>query len=171
MTSYLVPYSGERVYTYTASVNSVRINFLLPDQAGISLQGAGLVGPESTTLQDGTSYMVYSYTDLKAGQTLNVTLTGKPNNSQTSKKTDNLIAIVTALLGFVIIGVGLWWWRRPESTQIEEDEITTQANEASLDELIAEIARLDEAHEQGGPSSEKHQRQRQELMQRAKRLL
>jgi hypothetical protein len=37
--------------------------------------------------------------------------------------------------------------------------------------LIAEIARLDEAHEQGELSLEDHQSQRQELMRRAKQLV
>ena len=171
MTSYLVPYSGERAYNYTAPVNTTRINFLLPDQAGISLKGGGLTGPESTVLQDGTSYQVYSYSDLKAGDTLKVTIDGKTTIPQSNTSRNNWIAIGTGFLGFAILGAGIWWWRRPEETQFEEDEITSQANELSLDELITEIARLDEAHEQGRLSSEEHQHQRQALMQRAKKLL
>lgn len=171
MTSYLVPYSGERVYSYTALVNTARINFLLPDRAGISLKGAGLTGPTSTTLQDGTSYRVYSYSNLQAGQRLSVTLSGITNSASSNNNTNNLIAAGIAFLGFTVIGFGIWWWRRPEETQFEEDEITTQGNESSLDDLIAEIARLDEAHEQGRLSSEEHQHQRQALMQRAKEHL
>ncbi|HEX6268954.1 MAG TPA: hypothetical protein VFZ43_01850, partial [Anaerolineales bacterium] len=60
MVSYLVPYSGERIYTYTAPVNIARINFLLPEHADVSLKGSALFGPESMTLQDGASYRVYS---------------------------------------------------------------------------------------------------------------
>ena len=171
MTSYLLPYSGERVYTYTAPVNTARINFLLPDQAGVSLNGSGLIGPESTTLQDGTSYQVYSYSDLKADQTLSVTITGATTGRQASNNTNNMIAAGAAFLGFAIIGVGVWWWRRQENTEVEEDALSAQSDRNTLDQLIAEIARLDEAHEQGGLSSEDHQRQRQELMQKARSLL
>ena len=171
MTSYLVPFSGERVYTYTAPVSTAKINFILSDQPGISLQGEGLVPAEPTTLQDGTSYQVYSYSDLKAGQTLSVTITGTTTGRQASNNTNNMIAAGAAFLGFAVIGVGVWRWRRQENTEVEEDALSAQSDGNTLDQLIAEIARLDESHEQGRLSSEDHQRQRQELMQRAKPLL
>lgn len=169
MVSYLVPYSGERIYTYTAPVNIARINFLLPEHADVSLKGSALFGPESMTLQDGASYRVYSYSDLNAGQTLRVSLAGTARNTKTNTNTNNLLIIGTAFLGLVIIGVGVWWWRRPETT--EEDEINDRSDKPTLDELIVEIARLDEIHEQEGLSSEAYRRQREALMQRAKRLL
>ena len=169
MTSYLVPYSGERVYTYTAPVNTARINFLLPDQADISLQGSGLTGPESMTLQDGVSYQVYSYSELKGGETLSVTIAGT-TDPQSNKKNNSPIAIGLGILGLAIMGTGLWWWRR-SSPQVEEDEIDSQADEPTLDKLITEIALLDETHEQQGLSLEEYQNQRQGLMQRAKQLL
>ncbi len=171
MTSYLVPYSGERVYTYLAPVNTARINFLLPDQADISLKGSGLTGPESMTLQDGVSYKVYSYSGLKAGETLNITITGNTTNLQSNKKTNNKIAVGVGILGLAIMGNGVWWWRRSASAEDEEDEVNDQPQEPRLDELIAEIAGLDETYEQQGLSIEEYQNQRQALMQRAKQLL
>ncbi len=170
MTSYLVPYSGERVYTYTAPVDMARINFIVPHQANTALTGSGLVGPEATTLEDGAEYQVYSYTDLKAGEILSVTLSGTTDIVQTDNNTDNLIAIGIAFLGFVIIGVGVWRWRRPENID-DENETDAGSDEPALDDLIAEIARLDETYEQQGLSSEEYQDQRQILMQRAKGLM
>jgi hypothetical protein len=167
MTSYLLPYSGERVYTYTAPVNTARINFLLPDQADISLKGSGLTGPESMSLQDGTSYQVYSYSNLQAGQALNVIVTGKINSTQSS--TNNPITIGVGLLGIAIIGAGVWWWRKSESAP--DEEISDKSDEQTLDELIAEIARLDETYEQQELSSEEYQNKRQALMQQAKQLM
>lgn len=171
MTSYLLPFSGERVYTYTAPVSTAKINFILPDQPGISLQGEGLVPAEPTTLQDGTSYQVYSYSDLKAGEKLSVTLTDTTPIRQSTSTNNNLIAAGAAFLGFAIIGVGVWRWRRQENIGVEEDALSAQSDGNTLDQLIAEIARLDESHEQGRLSSEDHQRQRQELMQKARNLL
>ena len=172
MVSYLVPYSSERAYSYTAPINIAKINFLLPEQAGISLSGSNLFGPESMSLQDGKSYTVYSFENLEAGQTLNINLKGtaaKPESE--SKKTNNLIAVGAAFLGFLISGAGIWWWRKSDSTQIEDEEIIAPVNEPTLDGLIAEIALLDETHEQQGLSVEEYQSQRQELMQKAKSLL
>jgi hypothetical protein len=172
MVSYLVPYSGERTYSYTAPIDIAKINFLLPEQAGISLSGSNLFGPKSMSLQDGKSHAVYSYENLQAGETLNITFKGtaaKPESE--SKKTNNLIALGAAFFGFLIIGTGIWWWRRSDSAQIEDEEITAPVNEPTLDELIAEIAQLDETYEPQGLSVEEYQRQRQELMQKAKSLL
>jgi hypothetical protein len=175
MTSYLVPYSGQRTYTYTAPVDIARINFLLPDQAGVSLKGTGVSGPEPMAFQEGSSYQVYSYTDLKAGETVSVTLAGTPAaipSTNRNKTKESALAIGVAFLGFAFLGVGIWWWRRPEEdTVIDETEDDGQAGEPTLDDLIAEIAQLDETHETQGLSPEEYQRQRQELMQRAKHLL
>jgi hypothetical protein len=170
MTSYLIPYSGERQYTYKAPVNVAQINFLLPEQAGIALKGMGLIGPEPTTLQDGTSYQVYSYSNLKAGQTLSLTLNGgAANRGQAANSSNNLIAGLAAFLGFGVIGFGLWRWRASESVNV--DEVNTETGEQTLDDLIAEIARLDETYEQQGLNVEEYESQREALMHKAKQVL
>ncbi|HEX5943495.1 MAG TPA: hypothetical protein VFY66_14525, partial [Anaerolineales bacterium] len=162
MTSYLIPYSGERQYTYKAPVNVAQINFLLPDQAGIALKGTGLIGPEPTTLQDGTSYQVYSYSNLKAGQTLSLTLNGgAATSNRAANSSNNLIAGLAAFLGFGVIGFGLWRWHTSEAA--DADEVNAEAGEQTLDDLIAEIARLDEIYERQGLNVEEYQSQRKAL--------
>jgi hypothetical protein len=169
MTSYLMPYSGKREFTYKAPVNVTQINFLLPEDAGISLMGTGLSGPESTVLQDGRSYQVYSYSDLKAGQMLSITLTGgAAGDYQDSSNPNNLFGALAAFLGFGVIGFGVWRWRTLAEA---ESEVSIDPSEPMLDELIAEIARLDEEHEQDALSSAEYQTRRHALMQKAKQLL
>jgi hypothetical protein len=151
-------------------VNVAQINFLLPDQAGIALKGTGLIGPEPTTLQDGTSYQVYSYSNLKAGQTLTLTLNGGAATSgRAANSSNSLLAGLTALLGFGVIGFGLWRWRA--SGSVNGDEGNTETGEQTLDDLIAEIARLDEIYERQGLNVDEYQSQRKALMQKAKQLL
>jgi hypothetical protein len=170
MTSYLIPYTGQRQYTYKAPVDVAQINFLLPDQAGIALKGTGLIGPEPTTLQDGTSYQVYSYSNLKAGQTLRLTLNGgAATSTRAERNSNNLIAGLAAFLGFGVIGFGLWRWRASESVNV--DEVNTETGEETLDDLIAEIALLDDTYEQQVLNGEEYQSQRKALMQKAKQLL
>jgi hypothetical protein len=147
------------------------MNFIVPEQSGISLTAEGLQSPEVTTLQDGTIYQVYSYSDLKAGTSLSVTLSGTPLGASKNTSASNALAISVAFLGFAIIGIGVWWWRRPEAIEEQGSETTATLDQPTLDDLIAEIARLDETYEQEGLSPEEHQRQRQDLMQRAKHLL
>lgn len=171
MTSYLMPYSGKREFTYKAPIDVAQINFLLPDQAGISIKGTGLVGPESTTLQDGTSYQVYAYSDLKTGQTLSITLTrGTTVNSPSTSNMNNVTASLAAFLGFGVVGYGIWQWRT--SAPVESgDDAPAEDGEQTLDQLIEQIARLDEKYEQQQISSEEYQSQRQAFMQKAKQLL
>lgn len=169
MVSYLIPYAGEKTYSYTAPINVARMNLLLPADANISLSGHGISGPETTTLKDNKTYMVYTYSDLQAGQTLTATLKGTATAPATSEaKTKNLLAAGAAFLGLSMLGGGIWWWRRPAEEEELED---TSSGEATFDELISEIATLDETYEQLGLSAEEYQNQRRELMQKAKQAL
>ena len=163
MVSYLVPYSGKRTYTYAVPLNIARMNFVLPEDSNISLFGEGLTGPDTTTLKDGKAYMVYSYENLKAGQTLNISFSGKgaPPASE-NQTTNNLLAFGAAFLGFGILVVGIWWWRRPEQAPVEA--------EPTFNNIIADIAVLDESYEEKGLSLEQYHEQRQVLLRKAKRL-
>jgi hypothetical protein len=169
MVSYLIPYSGERTYRYTAPVDIARMNFVLPAESNLSLTGAGITGPEPMTLQDNESYMVYSRMYLKAGQTLNIILAGISTISESSEKNpNNLFAVGAAFLGFAVLGVGVWWWR--QSAQVEEEGGDPVSNEPTFDDLITEIALLVETYEQKEPSVEEYQSQRGALLKQAKRL-
>ncbi len=170
MVSYLVPYFGERIYTYTAPVDIARINFVLPSTSSVSITGSGLSAPEAMTLKDNQSYMVYSYNaGLKAGEALEITLKGSPAQPESqSNQTNNVLAGGAAFLGFAVIGAGIWWWRR--SNETEEDEETPESDELSFDELITQIAQLDESYEQKGLSEKEYLAQRQALMRKAKQL-
>jgi hypothetical protein len=172
MVSYLTPFSDGGTYSYTVPLSIARMNLLIEEDANVSLQGRGLAGPEQMTLQDGKSYLIYSYSNLSAGQTVEVSFTGQVNKEDRKAKDTTIpLASGAAVLGLAVIGYGVWWWRRPANDRGEDNEMDVQAGESTLDELIAEIARLDEEHAQGNISAEEHQRQRQNLMQRAKHLL
>ena len=166
MVNYLVPYSGERTYTYTAPLNIAIINFLVPDQADISLKGSGLMEPESMTLQNGGSYLVYSYSDLKAGQTVSITIGGKLVSKGPEQSPNTPLAVGVAFLGFAFIGTGIWWWRRP-------DEVDEEANNqpGDFDQAINEIAFLDQVYEQGDIDEQQYRQSREGLRKKAKALL
>jgi hypothetical protein len=169
MVSYLIPYSGEKTYTYTAPIDIARVNFLLPADAQILLTGPGVSGAESTTLKNNEAYMVYSYSALKAGETLNITLSRKAADPEASgANTNNLLAAGAAFLGFTVLGVSIWWSRR--SGQDEDEEEPFQSGAPTFDEIITEIAMLDETYEQKGLNVEEYQAQRHELLQGAKGL-
>ena len=168
MVNYLVPFSDGGTYSYTAPLNIARVNFLIQEDANMSLQGKGLAGPEQMALQDGKSYLTYSYSDLSAGETVEVSFSGKFNNAGKKVKDKTIpLAGGAAFLGMAIIGLGVWWWLKPEKTLSDDED---QSDEATLAELIVEIARLDKECERGNLSSEEHQCQRRNLIKRAKRF-
>ena len=169
MVDYMVPYTGERNYTYTAPLNVAQINFLVPEQVDVSLQGTGLLGPEAMTLQNGKSYKVYSYTALAAGQNVSLSISGKVASATGNTKSGTPLVLGIAFLGLALMGVGIWWWRRPESAQPDENEVPS--DQTTLDEVILKIAKLDDDLANGRLSPEAHQQLRQDLMRTAKQLL
>ena len=169
MVNYLVPFAGEREYTYTAPLNIAQINFLVPEQANVSVRGSGLLGPEAITLQTGESYKVYSYTALAAGQTVSLSIGGKVPSESRNTKSNMPLVLGIAFLGLAIMGVGIRWWRRPENSQPDANQVIS--NQITLDELILKMAKLDDDLANARLSPESHQQLRQDLMRKAKRLL
>lgn len=170
---YLVPYSQGQVYSYTAPLNIKAMNFLLPQNAGVTLKGDGLAGPKPVTLGNGVSYVVYSYSDVRAGQTVRVALPGKPALKNTSRagNTTLPLALGGGLLGLAMIGAGLWRWRRPRYDADADDRVGVNAGESTFDDLITQIARLDEAYERGELDEREYRRERTRLRKEAKNML
>ena len=169
---YMVPLKQGQTYSYTAPLDIKAMNFLLPQDAGVTLKGDGLAGPEPLTPDNGKTYAVYSYRDVHSGQTVSVTFSGKPTLSANNQSNNlNLpIAVGGGLLGVVMIGAALWWWRRPDDYE-EEEEVEEDQSESAFDELITQIAQLDEAHARGELDEEQYQQKRTRLRDDAKSML
>jgi hypothetical protein len=175
MVQYLVPFSSDRVYSYTAPVNIQMINFLLPADSGVSLEGRGLSGPQPYTLQSGKSYQLYTFEKISAGETVQVAFKGKSATASATGTSNSTLplALGGVILGLTMVGVGVWWLRRPEDRNIENGTLGLgiDIERATFDDIISEIAILDEAKEQGLIDSEEHSRQRKELLLEAKKNL
>jgi hypothetical protein len=173
MVQYLVPFSSGREHSYTAPVDIQMINFLLPVDSGVSLEGEGLSGPQPYTLQNGKSYQLYTFENINAGKTFQVAFKGKPAAvSMSGTRNGNLpLALGGVILGLTMVGVGVWWWRRPEDLNAGNGTFSSgiDLERATFDDIISEIALLDEAREQGLIDSEEHSRQRKELLLEAKK--
>jgi mono/diheme cytochrome c family protein len=99
---------------------------------------------------EGVSYRTYSGGALAAGQTLTLTLAGKPAAASGSGAQGYELVIAAALLGAVLIGVGVWGWLRSrraeaEAMQAEADSAPEDAREA----LLQSIADLDDDFQAG----------------------
>ncbi|HBG74705.1 MAG: hypothetical protein A2X25_11780 [Chloroflexi bacterium GWB2_49_20] len=173
---YLTPFQENHNYTYTAPVNIQAINLLLPEKSGVILHGEGLSAPELTNFNNGESYLVYSLSGINAGQTFQVTFSGKPilGEENTSSKTTLPLVLGGLLLGLVMVGTGIWWWRKPEEEDNENEAtgMEVPSGESPLDVVISEIAHLDDAHERGEfVDEEEYHQERMRLRQQAKSIL
>jgi hypothetical protein len=175
MVQYLVPFSSGRTYTYIAPINAQAINFLLPADAGVTLEGKGLSGPQPYTLENGSSYRFYSYGSLGAGETIKVSFKGQPKvvSSKAANNPTLPLAVGGVILGLTMAGVGVWWWRRPDEQEIADvgnETADIRSENYTFDNIITEIVRLDEANEQGLINKEEHRRQRRDLLLEAKKI-
>ena len=171
---YLLPFSSGRTYTYTAPVNAQAINFLLPADSGVTMEGQGLSNPQPYTLENGSSYQFYSHGSLRAGETIKVSFKGRPKvaSSKTANNPTLPLALGGVILGLTMVGVGVWWWRRPDEQEIVDDGDETadlRTENYNFDTIVAQIVGLDEAYEQGLIEGPEHQRQRRELLLEAKK--
>lgn len=178
MVNYLLPASEQLSYTFTAPLNIKMINFLLPAAAGVTLNGENLGAPQKTALQDGKEYLIYSLESLASGQTINLTFSGKPNldvpvKTQATKSNGLYSGLVIGAvsLGFILVVLGIWWWRKSKHDDSSDEEIEPNIGDSDLDQIILKIAQLDEAFESGKINEEDYRRQRQVLSQEAKVLM
>jgi len=172
---YMVPYAGQREYDYTAPVNIKAMNFLLPQNSGVQLKGEGLTGPEPVNSEAGKSYELYSVAGLAVGQTIHVSISGKPavGGAPATARSINLpVALGGGMLGFAMIGAAIWFWLKPHDMAKDEADVAEPgAREDVLDDVIDRIAQLDYAHEQGQVPDDEYQRERTRLWDEAKSML
>lgn len=185
MVSYLLPLSEQYAYSYTAPIDIKAISFLLPTAAGVTLSGEDLGPPQIQVMGDNTEYLVYSLEDLPSGQTINLTFSGQPildvtvnPMATTATKSNGLVkelAIGGGALGLVIIVLGVWWWRKSQFDESEEDsedeDVEAESDDLFPKQIIKKIAQLDEAYDSGKINEADYRLQREALKQEAKAQL
>lgn len=140
MVSYVLPYEDQLSYTFNPPLVTNGVKFLVIQEPGIKLEGEELVFDGTQTMQDGTTFDVYSHEELQPGDSVKVTLSGQPTTSvsgmvgdkstspafQTSSRE---IGIGGIILGLALIVAGVWWWRKPTDIHSDEEEAGTDQDE------------------------------------------
>ncbi len=175
MVSYLLPYDGEKQIDFTVPINIKVMNFLIPADAGITLSGAGLGEPETTSMQGGSTFKIYYYSELDAGNTISISISGTSDSSNASGsffssplRTGMTVGLI--ILGLSMIVISVWWARKTKENETNDDESGENENDKdeTLDELIADIAQLDESYEKGEIPAEEYHVKRASLMKQVK---
>jgi mono/diheme cytochrome c family protein len=156
--SYSLPY--ERRLDFEQPVNyPVRAVVMLSPEPGPKLQADGLQDMGEREISTGV-IRSYGLGPLAAGESLRVTLSGRPAaSSATGSLPPNLgIAIGLAAVGLALIAAGLFWFRPRRETP------EPQGQEASeREERLDAIARLDDEFEAGRIAEADYHSQREAL--------
>lgn len=142
-----------------------RVTLLVPE--GVTAEGAGLTDNGPHEFQGGT-FIMYTAAGLAAGETIQFTLSGQPEDVTVSPdltQNQNLLVGVGAL-GLVLILAGVWLYLRDRG-RTEED--TVQAEDDDPDSIMDAIIALDDLHRAGKLPDESHKQRRAELMNALKR--
>lgn len=165
---YNLPYDGKLDYSYFAPVAVKGVNLLVLEGSGLTLQGDGLTPAGERTLNDGAKFDVYKAPSLEPGESLQLTLRGKPggetamNSASTQNGGNPGLGIGAGALGLALLSAGIWWWRR------RGDEEAEEACEDTVEGLLEEIQSLEQAYERGELPEEEYQEKRAGLRERLK---
>jgi hypothetical protein len=136
---YDLPYTGKLEYNYVAPVAVEGVSFLVLESSGLTLKGKGLTPAGEQSLEDGSKFNVYKASSLKAGESIQFTLSDQPG-SETQvgaailKNNKNQgLAVGAGVLGLALMVAGVWWWRR------RGDEETEETCEDTVEGILAEI--------------------------------
>jgi hypothetical protein len=151
----------------------------IPVEAVVILVPEGQIKIKSDMLQDGgtrdvegTQYHTYTGSELAAGATLQVSLTGRPGSSlptlATASNSDLLVGL--SVFGVALILVGVWLYRRTRAPAMEVEAsqpVSSESTESLMDAIIA----LDDLYQAGRLPEEAYRTRRAELKDRLKGLI
>lgn len=165
------PKSDSIVVTQKLVLPVNEVSILLPE--GITAEGANLVDEGTQTMQT-SSFHVYSAGALKAGDTLEFTLSGKVKDAAASPTADltqnQTLLIGVGALGIVLIVAGAWIFLRDRKRNDEVEEDDSEADDDNdVESLMDAIIALDDLHRAGKITEEAYQKRRAELKDSLKR--
>ena len=171
--AYNMPYNRklELVQPVTLPVDAVVV--LVPED-GIKIKGGGLQDGGTRDVQ-GAQYRVYNGESLANGDTLQMTISGRPSSGQpslsSSSNTNLLIGLGVFGVALVLTGVWLYSRRRATGAEGESDEEPAFVGEVdSAESLMDAIIALDDLYQAGQLPEEAYLQRRAELKARLQAL-
>jgi hypothetical protein len=152
MFSYSLPYRRYLQFTRSLPIPMMGATLMLPDN-GLSLQGSQII-PEGTVSVAQTIVQTYSFPAMQAGDTLSLEITGFPPGTSLLRVSNQESLIGGALL--LVFSAGIFWYSRRSSRPAFSE--TTSYNE-----MIRQIAALDEQYSSGDLQQEEYWKRRSHL--------
>ncbi len=142
------------------------VNIFTP--IGVEIENPGIIDLGVQTIQ-GFEYRIYESGAIVAGESLQFTLSGKPNDETADTNTSTGFLIGAAALGLALVIAGLWMYRqdkRNEDTGEEKGE-TFESAEEVMDAIIT----LDDLHGRKKIGEKAYQKRRTELKEYLKEMM
>ncbi len=176
--SYELPYEDGLAFTYTPNYPLLGLILVIPEEAGIDIEGEGIGDLGVRTMPTGEQLHLYEASGVTAGETLSFQITGQlqapPQQTTTAvmsepyspTEVNRATLIGLFVFAFALIFSGLWWRRRLAREPDIPDDLP-----GDIDDLIQEIALLDEAHERGEYDEDDYSARRAALISQIRQLL
>jgi hypothetical protein len=160
MVGFSLPYSSaELVYEQPFPVPLQQVMVAAEKTAGLSIASPQFASVSEGRAQDGTSFALGTGPGLQPGTPLTFTVSNLPRRSQTPR-------YVALTLAIGIVAVGAWLAVTARSSKASE----IQALRRRRDELLAEVAQLEEKRRGGGINPERYAARRQRFMRELEQI-
>lgn len=171
---YILPYSDALTFTQKIFYTTNNLSILLPD-VGVTLSGGSFTDMGVRDIQ-GTKFRTYTSNGAKAGDVIKFDLKGKPtlnaNAATASSTTDTTTAIIGGLaLGLALSIVALYYWNTKNTNTPQLSTVRVKNISKRREELISEIADLDEGFENGEYSEAEYKTEREKLKVELRRVM
>ncbi len=181
--SYTTPYEDRFSYIFQPPVMVNNLEFLVVQDEGITFEASSedLTYNGVQTIQENINYDVYSHASLKAGESVEIFISGEPTivsvpmtgndePERAPKVSSSLeIGLGALFLGFVLISLSVWRWRKLQT--IDEDDTASLLDQLDYRELVSQIVELHGTYQAGEISIDDFERQRDALVLQGKELL
>jgi mono/diheme cytochrome c family protein len=171
---YLLPYSDTLTFTQKVFYTTNNISILIPD-VGVTLSGGNFVDQGVSDIQ-GSKFRSYTLKGLKAGDVIKFDLKGKPTLNANADAPSSTPDTTTALIGGLALGlalsiVALYYWNTKNAQTPRVAVVSAKNISKRREELVAEIADLDEGFENGEYSEADYKMEREKLKSELKAIL
>jgi hypothetical protein len=172
--AYQMPYDRKLVLNQVVNMPVDALVILVPE-GEIKIKSDGLEDGGTLDVQ-GSPYHSYSGSSLAAGETLSLTLTGRPSSGAPTlaSGSNSSLLVGVGVFGVALILAGGWLYSRTRRVESELDENVDEVPPAvaeSADSLMDSIIVLDDLYQAGKLPEEAYQQRRAELKRRLKDLL
>jgi len=174
--SFQLPYNKKLDLVLPIGMDADAIIVMVPDN-GIKVKSNQLteMGAQSV---EGASFNMYSGSNLDAGSTLAMVLSGRPKTASTNiisnlEENNNSLVIGLAGFGIALVAAGVYLWRRNQVTSDEwlNDEIEFEPIKETPENIMDAIITLDDQYKNGELPEGAYRQRRAELKKQLRELV